>query len=68
MNIANLLHIRSYTHRIYNLTITAIGNITITYPVVIAMHSIQLTSATAAIQLNRYKKVNVKVILRLTIS
>jgi hypothetical protein len=44
LDLANLLHIRSYIHTIYNLTITAIGSITITYPVVTAMYSIHLNS------------------------
>jgi hypothetical protein len=34
MDIENLFHILSYNYTIYNLTITAIGSITITYPVI----------------------------------
>jgi hypothetical protein len=41
LDIATLFHIRSYIHTIYNLTVTAIGSITITSPVVI---SIQLNN------------------------
>jgi hypothetical protein len=49
LNIANLLNTRNHTYTIYNHTITAIGSITITYPVVTAMHSIQLSLAAATI-------------------
>jgi hypothetical protein len=43
LDVGNLLNIRSYTHTIYSLTITAIGIITNTSPAgVTAMHSIQL--------------------------
>jgi hypothetical protein len=53
-DIADLLHIRSYTYTIYSFISTAIFSSTITYPVVSAMHSIQLTSAAATFYLARY--------------